>query len=281
MIMPVKETATFIDQDRCPVCTGPFSLIDRTRTIDPHAPDLFELRQCTRCGHWWHSPMPTQDHLIQLYNSGSASVVPENYTQQIQKSPGTALRGFGAWIYRHEKDKPGSRCLEIGVGGGHLLTQLRIKGFICHGIEPGRWAAGSGVYPDIDHLPQDGKYDIFILSDVLEHLTSPLEMLRDLGKLGHSGSRIYCSFPNKDSLPALLRKGAWSMVRPLGHLHYFSHQSVSLLFSKAAWEIAECRKTNALHNDLLSSANPFRLAVKIITIPLYWHDQFWVRAVKH
>ena len=118
--------------------------------------------------------------------------------------------GFNEWLYQLEKENTEKRCLEIGAGGGHLLRFLKTKGFECHGIEPGNWAPSQSIFPDIADLPYDD-YDFFILSDVLEHLENPIKMLVQLKSIAGDNARIYCSFPNNDSLPARLSRvnGEW------------------------------------------------------------------------
>jgi hypothetical protein len=46
--------------------------------------------------------------------------------------------------------------------------------------------------------------------------------------------RIYLSFPNSSSLMAKLQKERWRMIQPIGHLHYFSRQSVTELLARSS-----------------------------------------------
>lgn len=287
----------------CPICGGDSILIERVKTINPGSEVEVDLRECISCKHWWHSPLPRQKYLSDLYETASEFVVPKGYETQMktvsqEMSPKEVLSGFGSWLFGRERRHPGHRYLEIGIGSGHLLAFFLKQGYDGHGIEVGAWALAAEnaysellskrVFPSIDLLSLCD-YDIIVAADVLEHLEDPLGMLRNLKKKSGKNARLYCSFPNKDSIAARKKRGRWSMVRPLGHLHYFSEQSVNILFTSAGWEIQELRKVNAFHNTLrerlrsaFSSANPIRIAQNtyhsILDIPNSWNDQFWVRA---
>jgi 2-polyprenyl-3-methyl-5-hydroxy-6-metoxy-1,4-benzoquinol methylase len=267
----------FHEQLTCPICSCDSKLIDKVATINPVSALNLELRECVTCRHWWHNPMPSQKYLSSLYENSSEFVVPAGYKNVMQVEPRDVLFGFNEWLYLLEKDIYEKRCLEIGVGGGHLFRFLQAKGFECHGIEPGNWAPSQSIFPDIDTVPYDN-YNFFILSDVLEHLESPVDMLIKLKSMAAENARIYCSFPNKDSLPAKLFNGKWRMVRPLGHLHYFSRQSVTALFLKSGWEIKEIQEINEANAVNFRTVNLKKIVSRIIDIPKYWKDQFWARA---
>ena len=38
-----------------------------------------------------------------------------------------------------------------------------------------------------------------------------------------------------------MMKAKWSMVRPVGHLHYFSSASIDRIFKQAGWEVLNKR----------------------------------------
>jgi hypothetical protein len=58
--------------------------------------------------------------------------------------------------------------------------------------------------------------------DVLEHLSSPIEVLHDLLPFTSADTVLVAASPNAESLLSRLWQGRWRMVRPFGHLHYFS-----------------------------------------------------------
>nr|MBP6948922.1 class I SAM-dependent methyltransferase [Candidatus Paceibacterota bacterium] len=157
--------------------------------------------------------------------------------------------------------------LEIGVGSGKLFNYFEKKANISFGVEPGSWVLGNSkknIVPSIEKLPKDINFDLIIAHDVLEHLTDPIMMLSDLKKTSNEGCIISCTFPNKDSFKAKIQKEKWHMVRPLGHLHYFSKKSIRIMFEKSEWTILEIRKCRISENTSIDLIKNFKWSEKNI-----------------
>ena len=131
--------------------------------------------------------------------------------------------------------------LEVGCGKGELFRRFRGNAKVCYGVEPGDWLDTPDIIRDISQLPKDIKFDVIVMHDILEHLEDPLDMMVLCRSISNNGARIYCSFPNKDSLVAKIRKEKWDMIRPFSHLHYFSKKSTSILFNAAKWKMITCQ----------------------------------------
>jgi len=78
---------------------------------------------------------------------------------------------------------------------------------------------------------------------VLEHLQNPIGILVALRSMAGPSALLICRFPRGNSLEAILRKGRWGMLRPFGHLHYFSLQSTKLMLHRSGWEDVSVRAT--------------------------------------
>jgi hypothetical protein len=90
---------------------------------------------------------------------------------------------------------------------------------------------------------------------------------------------LYCSFPNKSSLRAFLSKGNWRMVRPIGHLHYFSNDSVRLMFKLAGWRISKLNKTDLFDIKKMNMMrNPLKNLVQSLIEFSGLGDQWIVKA---
>jgi 2-polyprenyl-3-methyl-5-hydroxy-6-metoxy-1,4-benzoquinol methylase len=217
---------------QCPICKCDSSLIDSVNTINPSSEEKFDLRECSACHHWWIDPMPIQPYLNILYGGGSPYVVEKTILAKSLSMPEESVLNYELELSKGNLS--GLQYLEIGIGGGNLFNAFREKEAVCSGVEPGDSAKRfENIYRSIDDLPRSTKFDIIVVNDVLEHLESPNVFLEIFASVSHSQTRLHCSFPNKSSLRALLQKGSWRMVRPIGHLHYFSDDSVRLLLSDA------------------------------------------------
>jgi SAM-dependent methyltransferase len=181
--------------------------------------------------------MPDQAYLLELYAASSTSVFGEGWDSTVGDAFESRIApdARSAWIRSREAASRAGRYLEIGPGDGALLRYFESRRWECHAVEPGAWARGSDNFVDsLDQLSGDDAFDVIVASDVLEHTADPLGTARRLSALLAPDGRIYVSFPNSSSLRARLQKERWRMVRPIGHLHYFSRESVTELLARSS-----------------------------------------------
>lgn len=222
---------------KCPVCASNSKIIDIVRTINVNSDEKLNLRECLQCGHWWFDPMSTQDYLNSLYESGSEFVVSENY-QGREMPEEFELTRYVSQFLDKIKNINQLNYLEIGVGPGYLFEFFKKKVKNCYGVDPCRWKPEDPhIFNDIKDIPISLRFDIIVIQDVLEHLENPIDMLKKVKEFANKNCIISCGFPNKDSLIAKIFKSRWSMIRPIGHLHYFSSKSVDSIFKQSGWKI--------------------------------------------
>jgi SAM-dependent methyltransferase len=276
----IDPDAEFLDyqhfklRSTCPICSERFFRVGSAATIHPNSSCSFTLLGCSGCGHWWHNPLPTQAYLNTCYRQGSLSVVGVGWSADVAKSKAAVLSpNFGHWVLEAEKSMLPGRYLEIGPGNGTLLRAFKQRGCYCLGVEPGGWGRGDeNIVEDISQIPMDLKFDVVVALDVLEHVEDPVAMVEHLSQRLVAGGRLYCSFPNSESLRARIFKERWAMVRPIGHLHYFSGTSITHLMSKNHLTVIQRRKheawmgLRAIPRALLSFLREFRLGEAIRTL---------------
>ena len=200
----------------CPVCGSESSVDDTAFTIHPERPLAVDLRKCTRCQHGWIDPLPAQAFLNYLYGRGSRSVIGAKQAKTEFTIPEAIAACEAATL-------AAARYLEIGVGQGLLYRHFADAGWSATGVDPGDWAASSpGIVRSIDDIDAGRRFDLIVAMDVLEHVRDPVAMVRRLRELAAPGARLFMAFPNRASLRARVGKARWRMVRPLGHLHFFS-----------------------------------------------------------
>lgn len=257
----------------CPICSATSVLVaDGIRTINPESSLVVELRECINCAHWWHNPMPDQARLNQLYQMASPFVVSQGWGAPAENQQ--PLDPFGKVVVSTESHGVSLNYLEIGTGTGALFHHMQSLGHQCHGIDPGNWCKTPGIVPSMQQLQADATFDVIVLQDVLEHLASPLDMMKACRSRAKPGTRIYCTFPNRDSWLARHRREYWQMIRPLGHLHYFSRKSTERLFANSGWTIHQARACRTGHiMDVLRSPQSFRAYAHL----LVGKDQWSVR----
>jgi SAM-dependent methyltransferase len=263
-----------VPRERCPICSGMSKEIGTTPTLNAESSQQVRLLACVDCGHWWHSPVPSQEALLDLYRASSHFVVTPNAKEQFQQyvHEGEFLR----YVERFADVAPGVSYLEIGSGGGHTVRELRQRGLAAYGVEPANWSPEEGIVETINDLPSGMRFDIIVLEDVLEHLFDPAAMLASLHEHASADARLFCSVPGSDSWPARRYKTRWNMILPFGHLHYFSKRSARELLERSGWRMENVRRTRTV--SLLNLAKRRRVRELAYAILKSGRDQLYMCA---
>jgi len=95
---------------------------------------------------------------------------------------------------------PGAKVLDFGCGDGKFLNRFQDLGWETYGIELSTSAAFSR-HGRLMSPPQDGTFDLVFLNHVLEHIDTPLGLLRQLAGALREGGRLFVSVPRIDTLP--------------------------------------------------------------------------------
>lgn len=265
----------------CPICKGmQLKIIHKVRTINPNSDLEVEILKCLSCLHWFVNPIPKQRCLSLLYNKASEYVITKAWKKTEFNIP-------ELYIIKNElKSLNNKKYLEIGIGSGILFNYFRQIGYDCYGVEPGDWAKGiPNIIQDINSL-NENKYDVIVLVDVLEHIEDPVSLVKKISGVINTSGNFYASFPNNQSLRALMFKGRWRMIRPFGHLHFFSKKSLLVLFESSAFRIRRTIKTDLVKFKLKNLFKPpyfiGRLPWSLMQFlgQSFWGDQWIVHLIK-
>ena len=137
----------------------------------------FEYVQCTKCDLIFVNPLPDTDDLIKMY--------PVEYQGNLAAAASGAYNSLFSQIQSKGKY---SSILDYGCGGGRFVVEALDKGYSVTGAEynPDLVANLSKTFTKAsfltidDFYKSDAKYDIIFLSNVLEHLTNPKEIMLKL-----------------------------------------------------------------------------------------------------
>jgi len=262
------EDNLLLDQKDCPICFGKSKQIDILGTINKGSDEMVMLRECDVCTHWWINPLPKQELLSHWYGIGSGFVIsPLNYSGT---SPDDVHSEKIFLRLTNLYKSPDFNYLEIGCGTGNLLKFFSKTAKIAYGVEPGSWGAKDGlnIISDISLLPDNVKFDIVVLGDVLEHVSDPNDMIKKVSEVANKNAIIYMNFPNKDSMKARMMKGRWGMALPFGHVNFFSSKSVNKLCERNGLEILSKKATRAGGENAIGLIKKFDLSAPKILFRL-------------
>jgi SAM-dependent methyltransferase len=150
--------------------------------------------------------------------------------------------------------------LEVGCGDGALLCELSRRGFggrlegaeiaqAAVQIARGRPEIEAVELYDGEHLPMaDNAYDLGVISHVLEHVTDPARLLREVARVCRT---VVVEVPLEDNLSAR-RRSKQEHAAEVGHLQRLSRPAMHALVASAG-----LRMVNELEDPLPRQVHGF------------------------
>ena len=215
----------------------------------------YGIIDCETCGFIHIDPVPTKEELDRIYRE-------EYYTEEKPKFIERVIEDLKWWetVYddRFEflEKRLGTKrrtVLDIGSGPGYFLKRAAERGWKGVGIEPSTSACGharglgaeviNAFFDDSTAASIKDRFDAVHLSEVLEHVPDPADVLkRVLGLLKPGG--ILCAIVPNDFSPVqkvltdrLNFNPYW--LAPPHHINYFTFGSLSGLMKKTGFEVLE------------------------------------------
>lgn len=232
----------------CPICSA--------RELQPDFVGFCQRQQdgrswpvsrCVGCATRILNPQPSWDELAPYYNAQYVAYGPAPGPTSLD-SEIAAAKSTGK--YRHVEIQPGLRLLDVGCGGGAFLVVARALGAEVAGVEPSEHGVANARAAGLDvfHGPLDGyisgpgagrRFDLITANHVVEHHSSPVDLLSQMRSLLAPGGRIWFAVPNIESETALALKAHWHSVDLPFHLYHFTPASATLAAEKAGLRVLQ------------------------------------------
>lgn len=228
----------------CPICRGNRLKKINIQTREADQSLAMKLFQCKNCEVLFADDF--QKERIDIYdkNYGAWSSTDVQEVKQIEQAKTAAfkaqLKNLLAFIEPSEK-----KLLDIGVGGGYLLTVADNLGFDCYGTEISEyWARVVAkkfpqrifTGPLAENKFENNFFDVVCLTDVLEHLNNPQETLKEIGRILKPAGYLLVISPNSDSSTRKIFGKNWFQYK-YEHVFYFNKKSVSHVFRQAGLKL--------------------------------------------
>lgn len=200
------------------------------------------MLRCSNCKHQFLDAEFSEDQLSTIYSTyyPRSNFNLDNYKLHTEGS------GVAAWLegemsapFRWVPSKV--RILDIGCGFGESLGYHQVRGCDVHGVEVDkniqRVAEKFGYNVKVG-LFDPGSYekdyfDYVTMSQVIEHVTDPVQTLRGVYRILKPGGVAILSTPNVNGWGRLLFGKYWINWHAPYHLHYFSYRSMSLVVKQS------------------------------------------------
>lgn len=142
--------------------------------------------------------------------------------------------------------KNNSRILDVGCGSGMLLNLFKKHNFKVYGIEPdvdayrfvcnliGKDRVFKGTFEEF-YKKVNKKFDLIILSHVLEHTPNPINFLKKVKSILNSNGFIYIEIPYElfyeidSNTASIIARGVQETILPFYMLHFYSFTPYTLL----------------------------------------------------
>lgn len=236
--MPEMQTGKAIGKQvisQCPVCNCKDSGND-------FCIDQYIIRQCSECDCKYVINPPSKKELESYYNREQwfNGGEPGGYRDYDEQTVGS-LNMIKEIFAQIESDRQLS-ILDLGCGYGSHLQLAVDRGWQCFGVEPsdharaiaqlrleGRAMIVKSINDLIPHC-----FDLILILDVIEHVSSPEELLYPLFNIGaiQEKTTLILTTPNAGSSLAVSDPVNWPYHHPPSHLTYYSDKSLNKLFKK-------------------------------------------------
>jgi 2-polyprenyl-3-methyl-5-hydroxy-6-metoxy-1,4-benzoquinol methylase len=235
----------------CPVCRATVSKAYRTVYDDRYGySGLFSLLQCPACLHLSLNTAFSQDEISTLYSH----FYPRSQFNLSEFKPLKVRKGFRSWL-EGVRAHPFSRIpkqvkiLDIGCGFGESLAYHKERGCEAHGVEVDdnilRVAEKFGFNVKCGQFNADNYqknyFDYITMEQVIEHVSDPVQTLRDIASILKPEGTVVFSTPNPYGWSAFLFEKKWMNWHTPYHYHLFSKKSLCLAAQKAGFAVSKIR----------------------------------------
>lgn len=144
-----------------------------------------------------------------------------------------------------EKIKKKGKILDVGCYAGFFLEVARNRGWEVTGAEPSEWASSyardtlkmdvrTGVLKDQNFMEE--YFDVVTLWDVLEHLSDPLDDLKEINRIMKRDGLLCLTTINIDSLFARITGKRWPQLMVM-HNFFYTPATIKTLLAKAQFSV--------------------------------------------
>ena len=186
--------------------------------------EKFYLNKCTECNFVFSKKIPSTKEMQQCYDAydrnNNLSLISLNNIKKI--------------VISHIKKFKPSNVLDIGCGNGDFLDFYKANGIKTYFTEYGEFLINKlkknhefvkgGICPESKE-----KFDIIILSEVIEHTYEPDKLINYINKIQKKNGILYITTPNYNSLEKFFFKSNYSIFTYPEHLSYFTTKTLHKL----------------------------------------------------
>jgi 2-polyprenyl-3-methyl-5-hydroxy-6-metoxy-1,4-benzoquinol methylase len=236
----------------------------------------YSILNCSDCGHFFTGIDFEKTDFEALYSENYSNPQFKNQVSFYGRIRNLIFNStlFGSWL-KFDGDQyflgrapyeRGLSLLDYGCFEGRQLKLFKRCGYTTKGLEINPEAAEiarlQGLDVTVSSLDEFadknvGKFDIVIMSQVIEHLPDPFHALNQISKILKRDGKVRISCPNYKSFYRSIFLRNWSNWHVPFHLHHFDSNALIGLLQKANFEITYYGTITPSHGLAISLLNSF------------------------
>jgi 2-polyprenyl-3-methyl-5-hydroxy-6-metoxy-1,4-benzoquinol methylase len=236
----------------CPLCGSPdFSLrypaskgvrepltAEHFRCTSSYLSRHGDIVECNRCHMLFSNPQLEPKQVLDIYRA----VEDPLYQEEASARELTFARSLRQL---QRLAAPPGKLLDVGCYTGVFMKLAALEGWTVTGVELSAWAAAiarQNGHGEVHSLALDeaglepGSFDVITLWDVIEHLSHPAGMLKNVNRLLKPGGIIAVSTHMTDSFAARLLGSRYPFFMDM-HLVHFSRPTLHRMLSQCGFEV--------------------------------------------
>lgn len=243
---------------KCDLCSSNnYILFLQSRDYRYGHPEMYNIVRCNDCGLIYLNPRPTTESILKQYKE---DYTPDEKMGNVKRYRGVLKKKLGyLWYkiggyYGISEIKVEGRFLDIGCAQGDTL---KIAGEMGegYGIELNPKSVkvckdnGLNVYCGTleDANFPDDYFNTIWMSQVIEHIASPKNSLKEIMRVLKPGGRLYIFCPNAGSFLFRLFGKYWHGWHIPFHFYAYTRETITKLVKECGFKVEKISTTTPYH----------------------------------
>jgi 2-polyprenyl-3-methyl-5-hydroxy-6-metoxy-1,4-benzoquinol methylase len=218
-----------------------------------------QVYRCDACqyGQVWPLPAPNKVsdfyELDEYYTHGQSHFADSGSVSLLDR-----IRVHLAW--RMDRSEPRSAqwlksrlppsartIIDIGCGSGDLAAELADAGYAVTAVEPDPKSIAQAHRDKFELISASAevcsealngrRFDVVLMSHVLEHCINPMRALANARSLLQAGGVFHCEVPNNAAAGLRFAGASWEMFDVPRHLHFFTGDNLREFCERARFRV--------------------------------------------